>query len=247
MLSPMTRQPAAALGQSEAEPPSLAAVAALIGDPVRAAILVHLTDGSRRPAGELAFLGGASPQAASAHLAQLVAGGLLSVENQGRHRFYGIASGEVAEMIEGLSNWADRQPRRQSANPALCQARLCYDHLAGRLGVAVFERMVAQDWLVLSATGPVLSAAGLQWCCDNQLDPLPPPASRRPLLRLCLDWTERRHHLGGHFGAAFAGALFDRGYLRRCPGQRIIDLTPRGAVFLRQELAIDLPPYARPR
>ncbi len=236
----MIRQPAAALGQSEAEPPSLAAVAALIGDPVRAAILVHLTDGSRRPAGELALLAGASPQAASAHLAQLVGGGLLTVENQGRHRFYGIASGEVAEMIEGLSNWADRRPRRQSANPALYQARLCYDHLAGRLGVAVFERMVAQGWLVLSAMGPDLSATGLQWCRDNQLDPLPPPASRRPLLRLCLDWTERRHHLGGHFGAAFALALFDRSHLRRRFGQRIVDLTPQGAAFLRRELAIDL-------
>jgi DNA-binding transcriptional ArsR family regulator len=90
---------------SEPEPPSLAAAAALIGDPVRAAILLHLTDGSRRPASELAFLAGASPQAASAHLARLVDGGLLTVENQGRHRFFSIASGEVAEMIEGLANW----------------------------------------------------------------------------------------------------------------------------------------------
>jgi DNA-binding transcriptional ArsR family regulator len=234
------RNEVAVLEHREAEPPSLAAVAALIGDPVRAAILLQLTDGSRRPAGELAYLAGASPQAASAHLAQLVGGGLLAVENQGRHRFFSIASGDVSEMIEGLANWADSQPKRRRLDPALCRARLCYDHLAGRIGVAVFDRMAAQGWLVLGADGPELSEAGLDWCRRNRLEPMPPPRSRRPLLRLCLDWTERRHHLGGHFGAAFARGLFDEGYLRRRLGQRIIDVTPRGAAFLRRELAIDL-------
>jgi DNA-binding transcriptional ArsR family regulator len=222
------------------EPPSLAAVGALIGDPVRAAILVHLMDGSRRPAGELAFLAGASPQAASAHLAQLVDGGLLAVENIGRHRFFSLPSGEVAEMIEGLANWADRRPKRRRLDPALCRARLCYDHLAGRLGVAVFERMAAQGWLVFGPEGPALSPVGLEWCQSNALDPAPPPRSRRPQMRLCLDWTERRNHLGGHFGAAFAAALFDAGYLRRRQDQRIVDVTRRGAAFLRRELAIDL-------
>ena len=226
--------------ESEPEPPSLAAAAALIGDPVRAAILLHLTDGSRRPASELAFLAGASPQAASAHLARLVDGGLLTVENQGRHRFFSIASGEVAEMIEGLANWADRQPKRRRLDPALCQARLCYDHLAGQLGVAVFDRMAAQGWLIFGVDGPGLSAAGLDWCRMNKLDPTVPRWSRRPLLRLCLDWTERRHHIGGHFGAAFARTLLDAGYLRRRPSQRIVDVTPRGIAFLRRELAISV-------
>jgi len=226
--------------ESEPEPPSLAAAAALIGDPVRAAILLHLTDGSRRPASELAFLAGASPQAASAHLTRLVDGGLLTVENQGRHRFFSIASGEVAEMIEGLANWADRQPKRRRLDPALCRARLCYDHLAGQLGVAVFDRMAAQGWLIFGADGPGLSPAGLDWCRRNKLDPTVPKWSRRPLLRLCLDWTERRHHIGGHFGAAFAQTLFDAGYLRRRPSQRIVDVTRRGIAFLRSELAINV-------
>jgi DNA-binding transcriptional ArsR family regulator len=225
---------------ADLEPPSLAAVGALIGGPVRAAILVSLMDGSRRPAGELAFLAGASPQAASAHLAQLVDGGLLAVENIGRHRFFSLPSGEVAEMIEGLANWADRRPKRRHLDPALCQARLCYDHLAGRLGVAVFDRMAAQGWLVLGPDGPALSPAGLEWCRKNALDPAPPPRSRRPLMRLCLDWTERRNHLGGHFGAVFAAALFDAGYLRRQTDRRVVAVTPRGAAFLRRELAIDL-------
>lgn len=98
---------------SEAQTLSLAAVGALVGDPVRAAILVHLTDGSRRPASELAYLAGASPQAASAHLARLVEGGLLVSEKLGRHRFFSLPSGEIAEMLEGLSNWADPQPKRR--------------------------------------------------------------------------------------------------------------------------------------
>ncbi len=223
------------------EPPSLAAVGALIGDPVRAAILVRF-DGrqSEGRRAKLAFLAGASPQAASAHLAQLVDGGLLAVENIGRHRFFSIPSGEVAEMIAGFANWADRRPKRRRLDPALCQARLCYDHLAGRLGVAVFERMAAQGWLVFGPEGPALSPVGLEWCQSNALDPAPPPRSRRPQMRLCLDWTERRNHLGGHFGVAFAAALFDAGYLRRRQDQRIVDDTRRGAAFLRRELAIDL-------
>jgi len=236
----MTKQAMAAPEDSEAEPPSLATVGALIGDPVRAAILLHLTDGTRRPAGELAFLAGASPQAASAHLAQLVDGGLLTVENQGRHRFFSIPSGEVAEMIEGLANWADRQPKRRHLDPALCRARLCYDHLAGRLGVAIFDRMAAQGWLVFGPDGPGLSPDGLEWCGRNGLEPAVSMRSRRPLVRLCLDWTERRHHIGGHLGAALARSLLDKGYLRRRSRERVVDVMPPGAAFLRRELAIDL-------
>jgi DNA-binding transcriptional ArsR family regulator len=223
-----------------AEPPNLAAIGALIGDPVRAAILLQLSDGARRPASELAFLAGASPQAASAHLAQLVEGGLLKVESQGRHRFFSLTSGEIAEMIEGLANWADHNPKRRFHDPALSRARLCYDHLAGRLGVAIFDRMAAQGWLVVDGDGPAFSSAGAEWRRRNGLDDATPARNKRPLLRLCLDWTERRHHLGGHFGATLARGLFDRGYLRRREGQRAVDVTPAGDEFLRRELAIDL-------
>lgn len=145
-------------------------------------------------------------------------------------------------MIEALANWADRQPKRRRLDPALCHARLCYDHLAGRLGVAVFDSMTAQGWLVFGADGPALGPAGLDWRRKNRLDPAPPLRSRRPMLRLCLDWTERRHHLGGHFGAVFASALFDAGHLRRRPSQRAVEVTPQGAAFLRRELAIELAP-----
>jgi DNA-binding transcriptional ArsR family regulator len=222
------------------ESSNLASIGALLGDPVRAAILLSLADGSTRPASELAHLAGASPQAASAHLAQLVDGGLLSVENQGRHRFFRLAGGEVSEMIEALDNWTDRPARRINHDPALCRARLCYDHLAGRLGVAIFDSMAAQGWLVVDVGGPALSSAGRRWCARCQFDCAPAPRSRRPLLRLCLDWTERRHHIGGHFGAALARGLFDRGYLRRDRVRRVVVATPPGLDFLKRELAIDL-------
>jgi len=220
--------------------PSLVELGALIGDPVRAAMLLALGDGSRRPAGELSGMAGASPQAGSAHLARLVAGGLLAVEKQGRHRFFRIASGEVAEIIEGLANWTERPVRPVHHNPALCRARLCYDHLAGRLGVAVFESMSARGLFAFGPDGPALSDAGLAWCRRLGLEPAPPPRSRRPLLRLCLDWTERRHHLGGRLGAAVAAMLFDSGSIVVGPRRRTLVVTAKGTALLRDELAIDL-------
>lgn len=220
-------------------PLSLAAMGALIGDPVRASILLHLGDGSRRPAGELASLAGASPQAVSAHLARLLEGGLLVVEPQGRHRFYRIASGEVAEVIEGLANVLGQAPNHVRHPPALRRARLCYDHLAGRLGVSVFERLVGSGRLILGPDGPALSESGLAWCRHCGLDPAVPGSSRRVPFRLCLDWTERRHHLGGRFGAAFARMMVDRGYLTCGPPRRAVDLTAAGRAFLDRELALE--------
>jgi len=218
--------------------PSLVELGALIGDPVRAAMLLALGDGSRRPAGELSGMAGASPQAGSAHLARLVAGGLLAVEEQGRHRFFRIASGEVAEIIEGLSNWSERPVRPVRHDPALCRARLCYDHLAGRLGVAVLESMSARGLFAFGPDGPALSDAGLAWCRRFGLEPTPPPRSRRPLLRLCLDWTERRYHLGGHLGATMASMLFASGYVVVGPRRRTLLVTAKGAAFLGSELNI---------
>ncbi len=241
----MARKSEARSSGCAAEPPHatslpLATADALIGDPVRAAMLTHLSDGSRRPASELAFLAGASPQAASPHLARLVEGGLLAVEQHGRHRFYRIASGEIAEMIEGLSNWADRQPRRSRVDPALARARYCYDHLAGRLGVALFDRLAEKGCLALGSEGPSLSALGEAWCTERGIATAPPPKSRRPQIRLCLDWTERHYHLGGQLGASLASSFLERGYLRRRRGQRIVEVTPPGAAFLRRELGIEL-------
>src|SRR5262245_51537573 len=138
--------------EASATPVSLAELGAVIGDPGRASILLHLSRGRCRPAGELAHRAGASPQAASAHLAQLVNGGLLAVEQKGRHRFFRLASGDVAEMIESLTDWVRPIPvKRPRHDPSLSHARLCYDHLAGQLGVAVFDRMSERGLISLGA------------------------------------------------------------------------------------------------
>ncbi len=219
-------------------PASLAELGALIGDPVRAAILLHLSDGTIRPAGELAALAGASPQAASAHLAQLVEGGLLTVKKQGRHRFFRLASGEIAEMIENLANWAHPPSRHKRHDPMLCQARLCYDHLAGRLGVALLERLTERGLLVLGPDGLGLSEAGRRWLERQTASSFEPPAGRRPMARLCLDWTERRNHLGGYLGAKLAGLMLERGYVAPGPKHRSLLVTSAGARFFCDELDI---------
>jgi DNA-binding transcriptional ArsR family regulator len=220
-------------------PVSLAQLGALIGDPVRAAILMALSDGTTRPAGELAFLAGASPQAASAHLAQLVEGGLLAVEKQGRHRFYRLASGEVAEIIEGLSNWVSPPVQRVRHDAALCHARLCYDHLAGRLGVRLLDRLSDRELLVLKPNGLDFSDAGRIWFERHAQHSLPPPSKQRALARLCLDWTERRNHLGGYLGAKLTEMMLDRGYLVPGSKRRTITVTSAGARFFCDELSIE--------
>ncbi len=224
--------------ETPAAPANLAELGALIGDPVRAAILLHLSDGTTRPAGELATLAGASPQAASAHLAQLVQGGLLSVERQGRHRVFRLASGDVAEIIENLANWANPPRKRPRQDPELCHARLCYDHLAGRLGVALLNGLSERQFLVLGPDGLGLSTHGRTWFERQAAGPFEPAAGRRPLVRLCLDWTERRHHLGGQLGAQLARLTLDRGYVAQGPKPRALRVTPAGACFFRDEFGI---------
>lgn len=228
-------------------PASLAHLGALIGDPVRAAILLHLSDGSRRPAGELATLAGASQQAVSAHLSRLVEGGLLRVEPQGRHRFFSLASGEVAETIEALATWLDQPRRAVPHDPGLQDARLCYDHLAGRLGVALFERMAALRFFFFGADGPALGEAGQAWCRKQGISVAPPAGSGRPCVRLCLDWTERRHHLGGALGSAVARHMLDTGLLRPGTQRRSLLLTVRGSAFLQAELGLASPRPASER
>lgn len=221
-------------------PASLAHLGALIGDPVRASILLHLSDGSCRPAGELAALAGASQQAASAHLKRLIEGGLLRVAAQGRHRFYALASGEIAETIEALAAWLEGPRRTVAHDPRLRAARFCYDHLAGHLGVAIFDRMAVLGFFDVSSGGPVLNGTGEAWCRRTGIPLAAPEAGRRPMLRFCLDWTERRPHLGGRFGALLARRMLDADLLRRGAAPRTLLVTARGTAFLRAELGLVL-------
>jgi hypothetical protein len=203
-------------------------------------MVTALWDGSARPAGELARIASVSPATASAHLSRLVAGGLLRVEPRGRHRYYRLAGPQVAHALEALAALlpphAGSEARRDA--PALQRARLCYDHLAGRLGVAVSEALVASRRLVLREGAFTLAPAGRRWFAGLGVEVGALERGRRPLTRACLDWTERREHLGGALGAALAMHLLERDWLRRERGARTLLVTTAGRRGLRNELGV---------
>lgn len=210
------------------EGPDIARVAALVADPARSAMLIALMDGRALTATELAGLGGITKQTASSHLAKLVDGEVLTVEAQGRHRYFRLAGSHVAGLLEALMVFSsDAVPplRTGPRDPALRKARVCYDHLAGEMGVRLFERMQDDQWLQdgLTVTGRghgKLSEIGLE------LADLPP--SNRPLCRSCLDWSQRRQHLAGRAGKAILDRILALSWARRLPGSRIISFSPEG-------------------
>ncbi len=213
----------------------LASTAALIADPGRAAMLTALLDAGSLPAGELARMAGVSAQSASMHLAQLVAGGLLSVNQRGRHRYYRIARPEVAHAIESLgviSRVAKYKP--SGADQALCYARTCYDHLAGELAVqltAAFERnrfLLAQGDRDYELTG-----RGETFLCNWGIDVIALRGLRRTFARRCLDWTERQDHLAGAVGAAVCQKLLEFRWITRDKRSRAVHLSSYG----RRELS----------
>ena len=225
--------------------PQVAAAAALIGNPGRAAMLGALMDGRALPANELAAAAGLSAAGASGHLAQLLAGGLLSVVCEGRHRYYQLVNEHVAAVLEGLAMLGHgrsfRQPKleRKQANP-LRFARSCYDHLAGELGVAIASAL--QDRMLL-ARGEgkrfIVTPAGAEWfetkfgIETNALKP-----ARHGIACGCLDWTERRYHLAGPLGASLLRRLFEMGLLKRRKEPRVVGLTAKGAEFMRVGLGL---------
>ncbi|MCK8787442.1 ArsR family transcriptional regulator [Roseomonas sp. NAR14] len=236
---------------------AFAGTAALAGDPARASMLLALMDGRALTATELAGIAGIAPQTASGHLLRLAEGGLLAVERQGRHRYHRLASPAVAAMLEGImaaSAGLDGQaPGRAVAarigprDRALRRARTCYDHLAGRLAVAMTDRMVARGQVELSADGGALTGAGDAFLRGLGVD-LDSATRRggarsgRVFCRPCLDWSERRPHLAGAVGAALCRACFAHGWLRRLDGTRAVAVTPAGRLALGN--AFDLPAEA---
>jgi DNA-binding transcriptional ArsR family regulator len=225
---------------------NIALPAALIGDPARAAILSALCDGRAQPAGALAYAARVTPQSASNHLAKLLEGGLLAVEVEGRHRYYRLASPQVASAMEALAHLAPPirsldAPRTPKAR-RLRFSRSCYDHLAGRLGVAVAAQLEARGYLVAldrASKQYALSLAGRRWFQQlgvevDSLETTAPGFARR-----CLDWTERRHHLAGRLGAALMSRFIDLGYLRRDGASRSLSVTPTGVSELRRLLEFD--------
>lgn len=206
--------------------PSFAIIGALIGVPARANILGALMDGRAQTATELALHAGVSPQTTSSHLAKLTDAKLLAVEAEGRHRYYRIASSAVAEALEPLTLIVAHRPvparRRSSRLEAERRARMCYDHLAGRLGVAIAAAMVARDYLGPGGRDFELTAAGERFFAALGIDAQRARRQRRAFARRCLDWSERRPHLAGALGAAFAAHCVARGWIRRAKADRSV-------------------------
>lgn len=212
--------------------PDIAALAGLIGDPARANMLAALMGGRALTATELAAEAGVTPQTASTHLKRLTEGALLAVRQQGRHRYYALAGPEIGVVLEGLMGLAARQGRLRARpgprDPAMRRARVCYDHLAGEMGVAMFDSLRASGRLGGDEENVTLTEAGRGFCAEFGLDLPALEAKRRPLCRACLDWSMRRTHLAGALGAAFLTRFYDIGWARRVEGARIVAFTPDG-------------------
>jgi DNA-binding transcriptional ArsR family regulator len=223
--------------QQGSELPNIARIGALIGNPMRARFIGTLMDGSERSASELAALAHATPQSASAHLASLVAGGLLTVRPQGRHRLYRLRNEQVAAAIEVLSLTATDTVQRSQIPEGVRSARRCYDHVAGRLGVRICDFAVAGRYVAAGGEGVTLTQAGAQWLASLELHP--PPGLRRPLVRFCQDWTERRPHLAGWLGAALCRRLEEQDVIRRSSNSRALIVTPPGRAILARLFGVD--------
>jgi DNA-binding transcriptional ArsR family regulator len=219
--------------------PDLAFGAALVGDPARARMLASLMGGMALTATELAVEAGIAPSTASAHLAKLTEGRILALERQGRHRYFRLFDDDVAQALEALMvAAAARGTRRRTgpADPELRIARVCYDHLAGERGVWLLDRLRARR-LLPGVDGDRLPADAEPFFARLGIDVGSLARLRRPLCRLCLDWSERRHHLGGALGAALLQRILALRWARRDPAGRAIVFTPAGEGALRRTFA----------
>nr|WP_123964137.1 winged helix-turn-helix domain-containing protein [Streptomyces sp. TLI_185] len=227
----------------EPQAPQLARLAGLIADETRATCLLALLDGRTWTASELARHAGVAASTLSEHLGKLVAGGLLAEERQGRHRYVRLADARVAQLVEDLAAQVGpgdavrpRGLRESSAGSAMARGRTCYDHLAGRLGIAITDAMTLRG-LLRQDTGFALTDAGVRWfdATDISLD----RKGRRPLARACLDWTERRPHLAGVAGAALCRHALTAGWCVRIGSERAVKVTPSGRLALHELLGIN--------
>ena len=222
-----------------------AEVAALAGDPARAAMLHAVMDGRALTATELAHAAGITPQTASGHLARMTVAGLLGVEKQGRHRYYRLASPAVAQMMESIMQVASvpDPARRVVVGPrdaALRTARTCYDHLAGHLGVALADALEEGGRVEFSGDGGLVTDAGVAFFDRLGIDVGALAARRggrpaRVMCRPCLDWSERRPHLAGGIGAALCAHSFAHDWIRRVRGTRAVAITPKGERVFREQ------------
>jgi DNA-binding transcriptional ArsR family regulator len=224
--------------------PLIAEIAALVAEPARAAMLSALLDGRALTAGELAYAARVTPQTASTHLARLTEAGLLSPTRDGRHRYFRLTSPNVVGMLDGIVAVAlENRPRcrplsRQARE--LSAARICYDHLAGRLAVELTEFFTAREYLVIADEGAEVTEAGARFLAAFGIDLSALSSARRRFCRLCLDWTERRPHLAGALGAALTKRCFDLAWTERMKHSRAVIVTAPGKRGLLETFGISV-------
>ncbi|MBB4956208.1 DNA-binding transcriptional ArsR family regulator [Agrobacterium vitis] len=220
----------------------LAEHAALMGDPARANMLVALMAGQALTAGELASNAGITAQTASGHLSKMVQSHLLVVEKQGRHRYYRLAGAPVAQALETLMALSSQVPKRQQRvgpkDLALRTARTCYDHIAGRLGVALADSLHNQGYIEFGDGAVRVTRSGHAFFCDFGVALNETTKRGRPLCRTCLDWSERRPHLAGKLGVELLERLLALGWVCRLPQSRALRITPTGQAGFRTHFSI---------
>lgn len=214
------------------EGPDISHIAALIGDPARANILTALMDGRALTASELAEEAGVSLPTASGHLSKLTEAALISPRKSGRHKYFNLADAEVAGVLEALMGLAaQRGATRMRTGPRDAQmqvARVCYNHLAGRMGVQMYRSLIGRRLLAEDGDDVTLTAAGRVFATGFGIDLDGLEAGRARLCRTCLDWSERRNHLAGSLGRAMLTRMEDQGWMRREAGSRVILVTGKG-------------------
>ncbi len=220
----------------------MAIIASLLGEPARANMMAALMDGRALTAKELAYAAHVAPPTASGHLAQLVQAGLVSVERQGRHRYHRIATPLIGQMVESIMAVANAapEPRRLAwrGGEALRNARTCYDHLAGRLGVAIADALTARGDVRLAEDGGELTPSGQD--ALGALGIVAAPRRGRVFCRPCLDWSERRPHLAGTVGSALACRCFELGWVARQRDTRALAITEAGRAGFSEAFGISL-------
>jgi DNA-binding transcriptional ArsR family regulator len=225
--------------------PLIAEIAGLVGEPARATMLSALLDGRAFTATELASAARVTPQTASTHLAKLTEAGLVTAVRDGRYRYFRLASPRIAEMLDGIMAVAlENRPRyrplsRQARE--LSAARICYDHLAGRLSVDLADSLITHEYIVAGDGTAEITRAGTRFLTEFGIDLSALSSSRRHFCRLCMDWTERRPHIAGAVGAAITKRCFELGWTERMKHSSAVIVTASGKRGFRETFGIGMP------
>lgn len=209
----------------------ISSLATALSDPTRASAVAALLSGTAHTSGELARVCGVAPSTMSSHLSKLIDAGVVSVESAGRYRAYRMASREMAELLERMDSIDLPEtvaPRRPLPGQGLSYARSCYDHIAGRLGTDLQDAFIEHQWVVVENRVPSLTSEGESFMVNFGIDLEQLRTKRRPVLRIDLDWTERRDHLAGSLPAAFMSQLIEQKWIRRREDRRQLTVTDLG-------------------